>query len=69
MREWARHANDSPLYVHLADVIAGRVPQLERAIAVVMEELKKNPPVAPKRPPYKKTGPTPSRTTTSAGGR
>ena len=23
MREWARHANDSPLYVHLADVIAG----------------------------------------------
>jgi tricorn protease len=35
-----------------ADVIAGRDPQLERAIAVVMEELKKNPPAAPKRPPY-----------------
>jgi tricorn protease len=52
-----------------ADVIAGRDPQLERAIAVVMEELKKNPPATPKRPAYKKTGPTPSRTTNSAGGR
>ena len=29
-----------------ADVIAGRDPQLERAIAIVMEELKKNPPRA-----------------------
>jgi tricorn protease len=35
-----------------ADVIAGRDPQLERAIQVVMEELKKNPPKEPKRPPY-----------------
>jgi tricorn protease len=51
-----------------ADVIAGRDPQLERAIAVVMEELKKNPPATPKRPPFKKTGPPPSRTTTNAGG-
>jgi tricorn protease len=33
-----------------ADVIAGRDPQLEKAIAIVMEELKKNPPVKPKRP-------------------
>jgi tricorn protease len=33
-----------------ADVIAGRDPQLERAIAIVMEELKKNPPQHPKRP-------------------
>ncbi|MDL2717316.1 MAG: PDZ domain-containing protein [Acidobacteriota bacterium] len=33
-----------------ADVIAGHDPQLERAIAIVMEELKKNPPVRPKRP-------------------
>jgi tricorn protease len=33
-----------------ADVIAGRDPQLERAIAIVMEELKKNPPAQPKRP-------------------
>ena len=35
-----------------ADVIAGRDPQLERAIQVVMDELKKNPPVKAKRPPY-----------------
>jgi tricorn protease len=38
-----------------ADVIAGRDPQLEKAIAVVMEELKKNPPASPKRPAYKRT--------------
>jgi tricorn protease len=50
-----------------ADVIAGRDPQLERAIAVVMDELKKNPPAAPKRPTYKKTGPTRSTTTNSGG--
>jgi len=35
-----------------AAVIAGRDPQLEKAIEVVMEELKKNPPPQPKRPPY-----------------
>jgi tricorn protease len=35
-----------------ADVIAGKDPQLERAIAIVLEELKKNPPLVPKRPPY-----------------
>jgi tricorn protease len=35
-----------------ADVIAGWDPQLERAIQIVMEELKKNPPKEPKRPPY-----------------
>jgi tricorn protease len=35
-----------------ADVIAGKDPQLEKAIAVVMEELKKHPVTAPKRPPY-----------------
>jgi tricorn protease len=34
------------------DVIAGRDPQLERAISYVMEELRKNPPKAVKRPPY-----------------
>ncbi len=34
------------------DVIAGRDPQLERAIQVVMEELAKNPPKKPKRPAY-----------------
>jgi len=35
-----------------ADVIAGRDPQLEKAIEVVMDELKKNPPKKPKRPPF-----------------
>jgi len=35
-----------------ADVIAGRDPQLEKAIEVIMEELKKNPPIKLKRPPY-----------------
>jgi tricorn protease len=40
-----------------ADVIAGHDPQLEKAIQVVMEELKKNPPRKPERPPYPvKTG-------------
>ena len=33
-----------------ADVIAGRDPQLEKAIEVVMAELKKNPTATPKRP-------------------
>jgi tricorn protease len=35
-----------------ADVIAGRDPQLEKAIEVVMAEMQKNPPKVPKRPPY-----------------
>jgi tricorn protease len=35
-----------------ADVIAGRDPQLEKAIAIVMEELKKSAREAPKRPAY-----------------
>jgi len=34
------------------DVIAGRDPQLEAAIKVVMDELKANPPARPKRPAY-----------------
>jgi len=34
------------------DVIAGRDPQLERAIAVALDGLKKNPPARPARPPY-----------------
>ncbi len=34
------------------DVIAGHDPQLEKAIELVMEELKKNPPKKYKRPPY-----------------
>jgi tricorn protease len=35
------------------DVIAGRDPQLERAIAWVKEELAKNPPKDVKRPAYR----------------
>lgn len=35
-----------------AEVIAGKDPQLEKAIAIVLEQLKKSPPVAPKRPPF-----------------
>ncbi len=35
-----------------ADVIAGRDPQLEKAIEIALEELKKNPPKKDKRPPY-----------------
>jgi tricorn protease len=35
-----------------ADVINGRDPQLERAIQVVMDELKKSAPQQPKRPPF-----------------
>jgi tricorn protease len=34
------------------EVIAGHDPQLERAIAWISEELKKNPPVNPKRPAF-----------------
>lgn len=33
-------------------VAAGHDPQLERAVAVAMEELKKNPPPQPHKPPY-----------------
>jgi tricorn protease len=40
------------------DVIAGRDPQLERAIAIVLEELKKNPPPQPKRPEFPVRGKT-----------
>lgn len=35
-----------------ADVIAGRDPQLEKAIEVIQAELAKNPPVRPTRPAY-----------------
>jgi tricorn protease len=41
-----------------ADVIAGRDPQLEKAIAVVLDELKKNPPATPQRPAYPVRGKT-----------
>ena len=35
-----------------ADVIAGKDPQLEKAIEIVLKELEKNPPPRRKRPPY-----------------
>jgi len=35
-----------------AAVIAGHDPQLEKAVEVLMAELKKNPPARPKRPQY-----------------
>ncbi|MGB9892850.1 MAG: hypothetical protein ACPLRA_00445, partial [Candidatus Saccharicenans sp.] len=35
-----------------ADYAAGRDPQLEKAIEVIMELLKKNPPKKMQRPPY-----------------
>ena len=41
-----------------ADVIAGRDPQLERAIAIVMDELKKNPPKPLTRPAFPERGKT-----------
>ena len=34
------------------EVIAGKDPQLEKAIEVILEELKRNPPEKHKRPPY-----------------
>jgi tricorn protease len=36
------------------DVIAGKDPQLEKAIEIALAELAKNPPVTPKRPAYPK---------------
>jgi tricorn protease len=35
-----------------ADVIAGKDPQLEKAIEIVLKELEKNPPKEPVRPPF-----------------
>ena len=35
-----------------AEVINGHDPQLEKAIQIVLEELKKNPPHQPTRPAY-----------------
>jgi tricorn protease len=37
-----------------AEMIEGRDPQLEKAIQVILEELRKNPPRKPQRPPFKK---------------
>jgi tricorn protease len=46
-----------------ADVINGRDPQLEKAISVVMDALKQNPPAHPTRPPYPVKVPVPSTST------
>jgi tricorn protease len=35
-----------------ADVIAGRDPQLEKAIEIVLEQLESNPPAEPAKPPF-----------------
>lgn len=43
---------DVPVEQTPKDVIAGHDPQLERAIAWVLDELKKSPPSVPKRPSY-----------------
>lgn len=37
-----------------AEMIEGHDPQLEKAIQVILEELEKNPPRKPQRPPFKK---------------
>jgi tricorn protease len=50
------------------DVIAGRDPQLDRAIAVVVEELKKNPPPRPTRPALPERGKTLRGTTAATPG-
>jgi tricorn protease len=50
------------------DVIAGRDPQLERAIAVALEELKKNPPPKPTRPALPERGKTLRGTIPTPGG-
>ncbi len=51
-----------------ADVIAGRDPQLEKAIEVVMAELKKSPPAKAVRPPYPVRGKTQRGTYTNGSG-
>jgi tricorn protease len=51
-------------------VRAGRDPQLEKAVALVLEELKKNPPPKHQKPPYPNYHKKEQRTTgTGAAGR
>jgi len=45
-------APDFDVEIAPADVIAGRDPQLEKAIEVALAEISKNPQIAPKRPPF-----------------
>jgi tricorn protease len=51
-----------------ADVIAGRDPQLEKAIEVALQALQKQPQADPKRPPYPVKGQTLRGTTGRGGG-
>ncbi|HWS00549.1 MAG TPA: PDZ domain-containing protein, partial [Prolixibacteraceae bacterium] len=43
---------DIEVEMHPVDVINGKDPQLEKAIEVALDQLKKNPPVKPDRPAY-----------------
>jgi tricorn protease len=43
---------DYPVEITPRDWLAGRDPQLEKAVQVALEEMKKSPPVLPKRPKY-----------------
>jgi tricorn protease len=45
-------APDFDVEITPADVIAGRDPQLEKAVAVALAEVSKNPLTVPKRPPF-----------------
>lgn len=45
-------APDFDVEITPADVIAGRDPQLEKAIEVGLAEISKNPQIAPKRPAF-----------------
>src|SRR5690242_8532783 len=45
-------APDFDVEITPADVIAGRDPQLEKAVEVALAEVSKNRPVGPKRPPF-----------------
>lgn len=43
---------DYPVEITPRDWMAGRDPQLEKAVQVALDEMKRNPPVLPKRPKY-----------------
>ncbi len=43
---------DFPVEITPRDFMTGRDPQLEKAVQVALEEMKRNPPVLPKRPKY-----------------
>jgi hypothetical protein len=45
-------APDFDVEITPADVIAGRDPQLEKAVEVALAQVSKNPPFVPKRPPF-----------------